>query len=362
MDLQPSISESILLPERSRVQERLDGYTSPVLTLPNEITSEIFLRFLPDYPATPPLTGLASPITLTHVCRQWRAVALATPVLWRAIEFHTGRTPHTQIRRISDEWMRRASSCPLSININTPDGDFIHEILAEHSAERWEHLQLYIPLLALPAIGGRPLPTLRGLEIFLTAHRRARFSVPDVVFLDRDVPQLRTVVLHGPVILLGPVIPKVTLPWAQVTRLTLKYAGVEHCIRILRQAPNLIECILVLHDTLPYVHLPSKVGTLVLPFLEVLGLSSLWDTAVGFLHAFIVPSLKRLELEENCLGPEPLLALEAFIAKSGCSLQEVEFLGETEIQSNCYRRAFPFIPIFCFAVPDAAMEDESQGV
>ena len=150
MDLEPSISESALLAEQSQVQESFDGYIYPVLTLPNEITSEIFICFLPDYPATPPLTGLASPTTLTHVCRQWRAVALATPVLWRAIKFHTGRTTHAQIRRISDEWMKRAGSCSLSIDINTPDGDFVCEIQAEPSAERWEHLQLFSPLSGRP--------------------------------------------------------------------------------------------------------------------------------------------------------------------------------------------------------------------
>ncbi|KAJ7641164.1 hypothetical protein FB45DRAFT_712335, partial [Roridomyces roridus] len=57
----------------------------PVLTLPNEITSEIFVHFLPPYPVCPPMTGLDSPTSLTHICRQWREIALATPKLWRAI-------------------------------------------------------------------------------------------------------------------------------------------------------------------------------------------------------------------------------------------------------------------------------------
>ncbi|KAJ6456438.1 hypothetical protein C8R45DRAFT_1110954 [Mycena sanguinolenta] len=187
----------------------LDGYTYPVLTLPNDITSEIFICFLPIYPAAPPLIGLASPTTLTHVCRHWRAVALATPALWRAIQFHPGRTRHPRIRRISDEWIRRAGSCPLSIDILTTDGDFLSEILAGPSTELWEHLQLrHDPRSALPAIGGVPLPLLRGLELSATAHGgRARHPVLDITFLDRNVAQLRAIVLNGPNI------PKVTLPW-----------------------------------------------------------------------------------------------------------------------------------------------------
>ncbi|KAJ7149603.1 hypothetical protein C8R46DRAFT_862664, partial [Mycena filopes] len=71
--------------ERDIVQARLDSYHYPVLDLPTEIICEIFLRFLPIYPLRPPLTGPGSPTVLTQVCRAWRAIALSTPSLWRAI-------------------------------------------------------------------------------------------------------------------------------------------------------------------------------------------------------------------------------------------------------------------------------------
>jgi hypothetical protein len=58
-DLECSISELQL------VLGRLDCYKYPVLTLPNEITTEIFIRFLPIYPSCPQLTGLESPTLLT---------------------------------------------------------------------------------------------------------------------------------------------------------------------------------------------------------------------------------------------------------------------------------------------------------
>ncbi|KAJ7086305.1 hypothetical protein C8R43DRAFT_311955 [Mycena crocata] len=66
--------------------ERLtDSLVYPVLTLPNEITSQIFIYFLAAYPRCPPFQGLLSPIILTHICHQWREIALSTPALWRAI-------------------------------------------------------------------------------------------------------------------------------------------------------------------------------------------------------------------------------------------------------------------------------------
>ncbi|KAK6977983.1 F-box domain-containing protein, partial [Favolaschia claudopus] len=79
--LQSSISEL-----RAAKQSRLNSYRYSVLTLPNEIIGEIFLRFLPPYPKPPPLTGILSPTSLTQICRQWRNIALSTPALWRAID------------------------------------------------------------------------------------------------------------------------------------------------------------------------------------------------------------------------------------------------------------------------------------
>ncbi|KAJ6472706.1 hypothetical protein C8R47DRAFT_1324617 [Mycena vitilis] len=42
-------------------------------------------HFLPVYPLCPPSTGDSSLTLLTHICRAWREIALATPGLWRAI-------------------------------------------------------------------------------------------------------------------------------------------------------------------------------------------------------------------------------------------------------------------------------------
>ncbi|KAJ6588192.1 hypothetical protein B0H19DRAFT_1098293, partial [Mycena capillaripes] len=76
---------SILDAERNLLQKRLDAYTYPVLTLPNEVVSEIFGHFLPVYPTSPPAIDLLSPNLLGQICRKWREIALTTPVLWRAI-------------------------------------------------------------------------------------------------------------------------------------------------------------------------------------------------------------------------------------------------------------------------------------
>ncbi|KAJ6464386.1 hypothetical protein C8R45DRAFT_785759, partial [Mycena sanguinolenta] len=83
LDLEKSLSA--LRSKQAEVQSRLDAYKYPVLTLPTEIITEIFIRVPPPYPGTAWLSGPLSPTPLTQICREWRQIALSIPSLWRAI-------------------------------------------------------------------------------------------------------------------------------------------------------------------------------------------------------------------------------------------------------------------------------------
>ncbi|KAJ7855416.1 hypothetical protein B0H13DRAFT_1641933, partial [Mycena leptocephala] len=62
-------------------QERLAHVEYPVLTLPPEITSRIFLECLPGHGRVIPSPD-AAPLLLSQICRHWRDVALSTCGLW----------------------------------------------------------------------------------------------------------------------------------------------------------------------------------------------------------------------------------------------------------------------------------------
>ncbi|KAJ6601072.1 hypothetical protein DFH09DRAFT_1069755 [Mycena vulgaris] len=83
-DITPQISElerSLRPPETERdlLHGRLAAYAYAVLTLPNEIVSEIFVHFLPPYPMPPLMIGFLSPALLCQIYRKWREIALSTP-------------------------------------------------------------------------------------------------------------------------------------------------------------------------------------------------------------------------------------------------------------------------------------------
>ncbi|KAJ6562312.1 hypothetical protein B0H19DRAFT_95704 [Mycena capillaripes] len=313
--------------EKALVQERLDSYKYPVLTLPSEIVSEIFLHFLPTYPGRPPLTGLFSPTVLTHICHKWREIAIATPMLWRAITF-SERHSH-----IFKTWLNRSGCCPLAFNL--VDWNASTEVFASatlHCA-RWEYfkLTLYRSPSDLHSLDG-PMPLLRYLDLSLGVQ-----SDPIVTVALREVPLLRTVIFDASAA------ASVTLPWAQLTSLTLKGIYPRECIPVLQQTSELLYCRVNLYcpedDQLP---LPD----IRLVHLETLVLSQSGSTAItGYLETLIAPALCSLQIPEVFLDPNPIDSLTAFISKSGCDLKSVDITGTISIpeDSESYRRAFPSI-------------------
>ncbi|KAJ7930044.1 hypothetical protein B0H13DRAFT_1859190 [Mycena leptocephala] len=317
--------------EPTPVHEQLD---SLVLTLPNEITSEIFVHFLPIYPICPPLSGLLSPTILTHVCRQWREIALAIPALWRAISLSNEYIiPSNQPAYISDI-LARSGCCPLSIWMDEFEHDKDRrgsEVLAAalpHCA-RWEYLKLYLARTDLPTIESG-LPLLRHLDLQLNKDPNG------LVVAFYETPLLRTVILDNIVA------PNIVLPWTQLTSVTLRYICLGPCVPILQQTSNLVHCKLVLF----YIDGPD--ADITLPCLDSLIIDTDEHWGMGHLNTFTTPSLRSLEISERFLGPNPILSLISFISKSGCKLQDVTITRQRLVTRKMYRDTFPSIPTFSF--------------
>ncbi|KAJ6543984.1 hypothetical protein B0H19DRAFT_1238557, partial [Mycena capillaripes] len=118
--------------ERRKILRKLRTLKFPVLTLPAEVTTEIFIQCVPPEEAdfrggdfdierdrmVPRLTN--APLLLLQICQVWRNVALATPRLWSTIQvtndlFIRGAMPSPSInaRRslayaMLEKWTNRA--------------------------------------------------------------------------------------------------------------------------------------------------------------------------------------------------------------------------------------------------------------
>ncbi|KAK7014267.1 F-box domain-containing protein [Favolaschia claudopus] len=329
--IQRSISE--LHAVKRSIQERIDSYTYPVLALPTEIITQIFLHYIPLYPQPPPLVGLRSPTTLTHICRKWRQIALATPRLWRALKLTPSyMLPSEEIvASIVALWTERSACTTLSIFANhSPQ---VMPLLLPHRS-RWEYLNLDFDngsQIQTLHIDG-PMPLLRSLTL-------AVWDAVDTPLPLLEVPLLRTVVIndHGP--------PSLVLPWSQLTSLTLRTTHPDACLSILRAASQLVQCRLHLWSQ------PTPLGgaAVVLPRLESLVLERDSEVCREFFESLVAPALRRLEIPEAFLRPHVVETLNAFISKSGCTLQSLQITKLAALLSYCsYTVAFSSIPQVSF--------------
>ncbi|KAF7335390.1 F-box domain-containing protein [Mycena venus] len=332
--------------EKSVAQKRLDSYKFPVLTLPNEIISEIFVHFLPTYPSCPPLCGSLSPSRLTQICRRWREIALATPALWRAVSLSKGsfflRGDPKHI------WLARSGSLPLSIHMDeyadgNVDGglDLLAAALLHHA--RVEYLKLRFINSSPDTIDGG-MPLLHHLDLELDYDLQKALII-------RDAPFLRSAVLD--VI----ATTNVVLPWTQLTQLTLRAISVDHCVPILQKTTNLVHCELELFERVESDPLPD----ITLPNLESLCCNGWRDDRpmTDTLGIFIVPALRSLEVTEEFLQPSPIDALKSFVSKSGCKLHKVCINGERSVGKIAYRTTFPSIQLL-FNGPYVSGEEDEQ--
>ncbi|KAJ7258901.1 hypothetical protein C8J57DRAFT_1073380 [Mycena rebaudengoi] len=109
--------------ERKKLQSRLSDYKYPVLTLPVEITAEIFINFLPAYPERPLFSGLFSPELFLQVCRNWREISLDTPRLWSVIYIYLYKGCSLDGRlNLLATWLLRSKNCPLSLSFEIEAG------------------------------------------------------------------------------------------------------------------------------------------------------------------------------------------------------------------------------------------------
>ncbi|KAJ7479770.1 hypothetical protein FB451DRAFT_1131043 [Mycena latifolia] len=319
------------------LQQRLDSYKYPVLTLPNEIVSEIFVHFLPVYPLCPPLYGILSPNILTGICRKWREIALSTPALWRAISLdYMGDNAFERQVATVESWLSRSGYCRLSVQmeedyINNLPVDEILEAIVPHRA-RWEHMKLLIDLSDLPIIVG-PTPLLR--QLYITVYGQSG-PAPAVAF---GAPLLRKVTLTDFEY------PAGFLPWSQLTSLTLVATTSPEAWPILTQAANLVHCEMIIcgdNDRPPDVTLPR------LESLVLWKLDPHEDPLTQCLDSFDVPALHTLQIPEEFLGQEPISTLISFISRARCKLQLVRITGYRCIHKRLYRRLLPSIPKFSF--------------
>ncbi|KAJ6510694.1 hypothetical protein C8R45DRAFT_964890 [Mycena sanguinolenta] len=240
--------------DRILAWRQLNELVDPVTRLPLEISSEIFLQSL-DAPHVP--------IVLLNICHAWTDIALATPALWTAIRI---RFPCSDgLAEVLPIWFQRAHNRPLSITISLRghSSNWNYHV----SAVLWKH-------------GGQ----LKYLEI---SNDDLDETYTDNIDLFGgttavSLPLLETLAIRSP-----------------FQRRVGEYI-VSQILHLLRQAPNILECIF---DNYYY---DSEI--LVLPTLRRLTIENPEIGDCFILHHLSLPALETLSMP-MFLFSEDLLAV-----------------------------------------------------
>ncbi|KAJ7232900.1 hypothetical protein C8J57DRAFT_1480508 [Mycena rebaudengoi] len=348
--------------ERENLQSRLHDYKCPILTLPVEITSEIFIIYLPVYPECPPMAGFLSPALLGQVCGHWRAIAFETPSLWRAIKLDIRYHSSLDARLIAlKTWLLRSKRCSLSLALEKSYSPIFRELphftdtMRTHSA-RLEYIKLIVPLDEFDCLEG-PFPLLRQLILVPIPLAEG----PPAQTLFDDAPQLRSVVL-------GRSFNRshMVLPWSQLTSIAGENIPTGRATEILREATGIVNlrCSLLQEDIGVPIALPA------LPPLVHLESLILHNAASGtgntqklLLDALTAPALRHLLVSECELGDQPISTITSLLSRSHCSLESLHVTHSWMCTAADYRAVFPSIKVIDVSsldTDDSSDEDEED--
>lgn len=211
-------------------------YTYPVLTLPPEIVSEIFVHFIPVYPRRP---RLCSPLILAQICRPWREITFSAPRLWRAVHMSVySKTTLNRQLNLVELLLARSGSCLLSVHLSSQSFNYhipLLELLAPH-CERLQHLRLCLSAprnLHWDSLK-RPLLSLQSLVV--SGKALPRDYMPTVSLA---APLLKKVALWS----ITPVgAPCYRGPNCNLSALTVESIHLDCCTLLLPLTPNLVFC------------------------------------------------------------------------------------------------------------------------
>ncbi|KAF7336890.1 F-box domain-containing protein [Mycena venus] len=322
-------------------QALADCLTFPVVTLPVEIVSQIFMYCLPDDPLAP---GAFDPaVVLGQVCRLWRDIALSLPDLWSSWSLAVdGNIPFGRVVMGINLWMSRSQNRPLSIRLHHRDGagndvsyadecwwelvsDFEREVMPSivPHHRRWKKLELNDPLTHLRDLA-KVIPTdgLPHLTHLLLGSVQLDWGAnnPDEdepVTLFADAPQLQN--LHLVLEEDGGLerFDHVELPYGQLTSFTGTSFGSCESLTLLDKAPSLVDCVFYIGST-EHMGIPISSDLPHLQSLKLFTTGPKVDLAI-VLENLTLPALETLVLGRHQGRVENDLA--SLLLRSECAIQ-----------------------------------------
>ncbi|KAJ7644640.1 hypothetical protein FB45DRAFT_1116289 [Roridomyces roridus] len=298
---------TLLRAEKETIENDLAAIVYPVLTLPNEITSQIFVHYVNDQ-------RIHSPQCLLSVCSSWRQVALSTCWLFnRVMSRHVDQLA---------SWIPLSGNLPLTLDFISYYPPSSHEfrllcqLLSAYSG-RWRSLTL-----ATMQNGVLPIHLSGTFSSLITLSIESFGSSAEPMVIPMlQAPRLVELKLDsGRVMSLWETI----LPWTQLTKLELN-EGLEHWSQFLPRTPNLE--VLRITDSFRDGVPPNQIQfipMIVLPQLHTLDF--FLTDCCDLIQYLTLPALENLTIHFTPSWNWDMM--ELFVQRSRCTVRNIELWVE----------------------------------
>ncbi|KAJ7455797.1 hypothetical protein FB451DRAFT_1277441 [Mycena latifolia] len=295
----------------------------PVLTLPNEIISRIFVECLPSHGRVRPSRRRA-PLLLAQICRHWREIALSTCQLWTSVDIDTGfpQQGMAVVESVSDgvvfllqTWFSRAGSCPLSLTFRSSYRRLPMTVLSiiPSVAGQLHRLELSLSSEDLQSVKQLciSLPHLQRLAIDSEHFRHTNSPELRPISIFPNTPSLRDLSIHHQ----RSSISELNM-YPNLTSLQLPRVSPGMLLQILGSRPQIMQLTAYLDKSAPLIPAPTTVI-----HLHSLTMGGDLKSAEAALNCLTIPNLVRLELHIGfALKPSCLLS---FLKRSACALDHL---------------------------------------
>ncbi|KAL0948331.1 hypothetical protein HGRIS_010918 [Hohenbuehelia grisea] len=278
-------------------------------------------------------TCIPTLILVSQVCKLWRDVAFATPLLWARLsvtinDHSLGAKPIA----VLDAFLQRSKECLLHLDVDIDVGPGVPlgpllELLRRH-AGRWEDVRLTLSHHHMIRLLAAPLPLPNLVRFYLRTPYGSESddsnTPPCITF---DAPRLLSVAFDMENI---PTASQFRLPWGQLTACQGISGSVPELLLVLRKlssARGLEQCSLVYADesVMLGMHLAqapvaspthTRLDRVCLPSLKKLNIRVDAEdaTTVHLLRSICCPKLQTLTIESLDASPDPELG--AFLERT----------------------------------------------
>lgn len=301
---------------------QLDLIVYPVLTLPSEITSTIFVHCLPAHGRVRPSPRRA-PLLLAQICTLWREVALSTGQLWGSVDLEFergyigagradggeyGDLPNPGAFPLLRTWLSRTKGCPVSLTLRSRHRQLSQDLLSliPLYSKQLHRLELTLAPTDMKHLrrASAAFPRLRHLGISCYDDSHSIEGLVSTFGPSSALHQLR-VLSHQ-----SSIAASRTYPF--LTTLDLRDTSVPTVMEMLAQCPQLLHLRAHLRhpETLSVALAPVTLGLHSL----ILAAYNGFGAAPPMLNYLTLPDLRRLDLRHD----SQFDVLGSFLARSGC--------------------------------------------